>query len=711
VADRTVLVKLAAQVEDFVAKTKLAASSARGVTDELVDTAKAAKELGPASERAAEEAAAAFKITEHAAKKLDDQIDETKRSVRDLAREIAHVSDEAARADLVAKLTKNQDKLRELTGLRKLIDFNPASNDEEAHKVGVRWGTKIAEGMTSGLASVGTLGGRVFGGLPPEAQAAIGAGIVGAGVAAAPLFGGVIAGAVVGGVGIGGVVGGLMLAAKDPAVQAAAKVTGDEFSKTMGRASAAFVPATVDALGLVRAEIRSMEGDFKHVFDGASRFVRPLTEGALGFVRELMPGIKDAIDKAGPVIDELASWGPKLGSLGSDLLSKLADHADEGAAALHMLFSILDLGVRSVGSTIEGLAVMFGWLDKINQLTGGSIVENIDRAIGGDTERKLIALRPPTDQWNTSLQATADLTRTNSTAMELWNETMKRMATEGQGAFDTATRLGAAIAKASELATHGKDTLDANTKAGRDNRNALSDLAAAGVAAAAAERELTSSQAAGQVKMDEAYVSFIKTATGMGLSKQAAHDLAVQLGLIPSPKVTVTVTTKPAITAIANVVTYLNKVDGMVATAYIKVKTIGNIDHVTSNTGGGRSINRWGGLYEHAAEGKLREAQVASPMGPARYAWAEPATGGEAFIPRIGDRARSLGILDRAAGWYGATVQPRLPRLMAAPGGGTRTVEHRHVVLIEGTGVLGGLRREIRIQGGSVQQVLGQGAA
>lgn len=64
---------------------------------------------------------------------------------------------------------------------------------------------------------------------------------------------------------------------------------------------------------------------------------------------------------------------------------------------------------------------------------------------------------------------------------------------------------------------------------------------------------------------------------------------------------------------------------------------------------------RWGGVTYHAQSGLLNAA-VYSTQNPARYAFAEPATGGEAFIPRRGNRARSLAILDEAASWYGADV-------------------------------------------------------
>lgn len=64
---------------------------------------------------------------------------------------------------------------------------------------------------------------------------------------------------------------------------------------------------------------------------------------------------------------------------------------------------------------------------------------------------------------------------------------------------------------------------------------------------------------------------------------------------------------------------------------------------------------RWGGITYHAETGLIR-AGIYSAQNPARYAFAEPATGGEAFIPRRGNRARSLAILEEAASWYGADV-------------------------------------------------------
>lgn len=74
---------------------------------------------------------------------------------------------------------------------------------------------------------------------------------------------------------------------------------------------------------------------------------------------------------------------------------------------------------------------------------------------------------------------------------------------------------------------------------------------------------------------------------------------------------------------------------------------------------GGTLIRRWGGITEHAQAGLLRDAAIYSPVAAgARYAFAEPATGGEAFIPKHGDHDRNMAILAEAARWNRASVVP-----------------------------------------------------
>jgi arsenate reductase-like glutaredoxin family protein len=68
------------------------------------------------------------------------------------------------------------------------------------------------------------------------------------------------------------------------------------------------------------------------------------------------------------------------------------------------------------------------------------------------------------------------------------------------------------------------------------------------------------------------------------------------------------------------------------------------------------SANRAGGIHKRAAAAGLVEAHIAPPG--TLYQWAEPETGGEAFVPRKGDTDRGRRIVSEAAGWYGMRATP-----------------------------------------------------
>lgn len=234
----------------------------------------------------------------------------------------------------------------------------------------------------------------------------------------------------------------------------------------------------------------------------------------------------------------------------------------------------------------------------------------------------------------------------------------------------------------------GKKTLDLSTEAGQDNADAMldqveniKDLRQAnidnGVAVDVANK-----------KYQDQIAGLIALAVKLGFNEQAVRELLgayeeipdqvnTQVGTPGLPGATQRVETFNQtirnVPPSKRVPFYTNAPEAKAAVEALRVKIaqiksknvqISAQVYWTSSgdfhvPGGTLVKNRWGGLYEHAAEGKLREAHIASPMGPARYAYAEPATGGEAFIPKYGDRSRSLGILDKAASWYGMQVGQR----------------------------------------------------
>jgi hypothetical protein len=90
---------------------------------------------------------------------------------------------------------------------------------------------------------------------------------------------------------------------------------------------------------------------------------------------------------------------------------------------------------------------------------------------------------------------------------------------------------------------------------------------------------------------------------------------------------------------------------------------------VTTNVTGyrpNRTDQRWGGVLHSYAQGGIEPAHVARGT---MIRYAEPETGGEAFIPRLGNPARSRAVLTEAASWYGFGLVPMATGGITAYGG------------------------------------------
>jgi len=144
---------------------------------------------------------------------------------------------------------------------------------------------------------------------------------------------------------------------------------------------------------------------------------------------------------------------------------------------------------------------------------------------------------------------------------------------------------------------------------------------------------------------------------GKAAAKDTADSIAAELGVLPD-----------AVAWIAaemgiQLAEGLSSVERQLQATYDKFGQV----QVGGAGAGTAVVNRWGGVYAFASGG-VTPAHVAVGT---RFKYAEPETGGEAFIPRRGDRPRSLGILSTAASWYGAAVVPMARGGVVGGGGGS----------------------------------------
>ncbi len=249
-----------------------------------------------------------------------------------------------------------------------------------------------------------------------------------------------------------------------------------------------------------------------------------------------------------------------------------------------------------------------------------------------------------------------------------------------------------AVDDAADAVRKNGRTLKSSTDEGRANRDALVEIAEATRDAMQARYDDTQSLEQANKVYEEGRAAFVKTARAAGLTREAAEALADSWMEMPDLKIT-TPGADAAISKLGYIIKLIKGIDG----ASIRI-------YADNGAFGTHHDRRWGGITEHARMGTLRDAGIYS--GGPLYAFAEPETRGEAFVPRDGDYSKSMGILSHAAGWYGASVVPgRAQSGMAS----TQVVihEHHHTVTLRGDGVLSGLRDEIRFKGGNTQSVTG----
>lgn len=745
---RTVKVDLLLEVGKYLRGARDAERSTKSVADGLADAATQGDRTASAVDAAGE----AMRATARDAARLDRQIDDTAAGMRDLAREIARTSDEAARADLVGKLGDQQGRLRQLQQIRKLMDVTLGGDDDGARQSGFRIGTRLAQGAADGLARAGgPIAGAltsVFGTLPPQAQVGLGAGVVAAAASVAPAVGAAVAGAVVGAAGAGGVIGGLAVAARHSAVKAEAQQTGRVFAEVMQRSFVTFVPATVGQLGRVNDQLRAWESQLSRIGAASSRYLGPLLDGVLGGIDRALPGIVSAVEQAGPAVAAIGGGFIMLGESVGDVFDRLSRYGPEGAHALGMVFLVLSEGIQLVGTAIEGLTMLYGIAARTGALLTGDLatiaqldapMQQADQSAAGYAARlqEVVAgFRSATSGATATAMAVDRVTQAFSDFTNLTAETDQSLLRANQ----------ALAAVKSSFEANGRAIAGNSTKA-LENRTAIAALGAAAVDAAAKKYQETGSVQQATAVYDGYIGQLRKTLSQSGLTKKQIDELIATYAQLP-PAIATRVSAPGATTATGQANDFnfavrnvppskrvpfwasTGEATAAVTALQAKINSLrGKHIRVTGTVywtsrgdlkvpGGTILKDRWGGVHEggytKAAAGVVREARMFDARSPGHYLVAEPETGGEAFVPKRGNRARSLGILDRAASWYGATVRPA-PRYVTGPTTAGSTT-HRVVIhwptgevageivvsgLTEGRGMTG-LRRAVADQGGTM---------
>jgi TP901 family phage tail tape measure protein len=229
---------------------------------------------------------------------------------------------------------------------------------------------------------------------------------------------------------------------------------------------------------------------------------------------------------------------------------------------------------------------------------------------------------------------------------------------EALGLAKTEIDAEAALDDLIEGLKESKKGFDVNTEAGRTNKTNLLQLIDAAAAHGQKIFEQTNNMNAATEAYEEYLVRALASKDLTKAQKAELQGLIEKLANLPEFKaVLIELQTKAAETALHNLTLKVLALKDK--TIRISAKVYWTSSGDLKVPGGTILKNDRGGVYEHAAVGTLRDAAVYSSVASgARYAFAEPSTGGEAFVPKNGNYARSTSIIDHAARWYGGHFAP-----------------------------------------------------
>ncbi len=523
---------------------------------------------------------------------LAHEIEQVEGNVRRLAAEI----DKTGNKELFGDLRKQQSELRKLNRVKDLLPDMNKEGEDAASDFSAGFITKVgpllAKAPVSGAGAI--IGGVLAAALLPPLSAAV-------------------AGAVVGGAGVGGVVGGIRLAAQDARVQAAAKQLGETVMADLNESGARFVGPTLRGIGIIRSAWQDVSGDVDASLVAAARYLEPLARGVADAVREMMPGIRQAVEAAGPIVREISEGLPRLGDALGDVMSDFAEDADAGASAVRWLFGAVEGGIRTVGGLVHAFAqvyrvaldvadvvgtyqeMLFGW----NPLFGPLIKANHDKV------KELKGALEDSGQAgeNAGMRIWGGLSKVNESAsaaaaeVETLSAAIMRMAGENLSAEQANIRLEEAIDRATEAGKRNNDGIDVNTEKGRENRKLLVDVAGAANQSAEAILKQTGSQELAAQATERGRAQFLAAARAMGVEAGEAQRLADQLFGIPkqvNSEIDVSANTQPAIDSARNVVARINAMHARISVGARGTTSFGGSAHTgegysTGYSHGGRA--------------------------------------------------------------------------------------------------------------------------
>lgn len=298
--------------------------------------------LGDEFKQTGEEATKAGKKVSDFERLVGDRMRESENSAKAVRREYSRL--ERHILDVRKRLAKGDGDSD--PGLFKDLDLS-LKDLGKLRKIGTDMGLDLGKTFSQGFSSVISAAGPY--GIAGAIATAITAAIV-----LAPAIGAAIAGALTIGLGAGVIGLGAMILGDDKQIVKRAEKLATTTSKVFERSAQPLKKPFLEALGTIEAEFKKMEPDLTKMFGAAAPLVAPLTEGFMGLLANMLPGITSALQGAKPLFDSLAKTLPLIGTALGTFFDTLAN--TPGVAVF------MEDMIKATAGVIVALGYVISWL-------------------------------------------------------------------------------------------------------------------------------------------------------------------------------------------------------------------------------------------------------------------------------------------------------------------------------------------------------------
>jgi hypothetical protein len=465
----------------------------------------AVEKLGSASERTAKHVG-----------DLDAEIATVNQNLAFMHESFARASSQADRLDISKGIRKAENDLRRLTKSRNFLEGMLPDPGPMATTFMKRLGAGLA-GAGNSIAS--TAGNHV--------GITIGASIA---AAAAPVVVSGLQSAIAGGIGTVGIGAGIALAIKsDPALQVAGAGLGQRLFGALGReAVTAFRTPTLEAFNRAEASGMRMTKRIGQGFAAMHDDVLPLTDSLLRSAENITDAFADAMENSGPAVKGLGQSVELVTDGFADMIRILSDGSPEAAANLTLIAGATADVARSSAVTLNTVGKMSNdpWLTgpllpllrKHYRDAAEAQDELMDGANGSGFR----------DMSEGATELTESLKKTE--------EAIQDVLAANRALYGSEVDVAEAVADANEKIKENGRGLDLNTEKGRENRDALSQLA--DTLATNYDRYVAVNGAGDRAQgvMQRNRQAFIRAAEAAGYSAGKARELANRLLGIPQKR-------------------------------------------------------------------------------------------------------------------------------------------------------------------------------